>query len=94
MSHPVNYLLALSDGCGRMEGMNTWISVEERLPESKAGDVLVWDGTMMGMASYDRTIRHWCCPQCIGGYDCNVEMWDKITYWMPLPEPPTIVQQA
>jgi hypothetical protein len=33
MSHPVNYLLALSAGCGRMEGMNTWISVEDRLPE-------------------------------------------------------------
>lgn len=88
---PVNYLLALSDGCGRMDGMNNWINIEERLPEDGV-EVLTW------CPDVDFAIN-----VCVNGKwaEDRRDFWeDKITgisrtptYWMPLPEPP-IVQQA
>ena len=54
-----------------------WISVEERLPHWSDGKVLVF--TKYGFSICERTVNsRW------QGQHAN---W--ITYWMPLPEPPT-----
>ena len=64
-----------------------WIPVTERLPEP-GSVVIAWNGTRAGEVTFKakrtgRTKRErephwqWC------GYTV-----DKITHWMPLPEPP------
>ena len=70
--------------------MNEWISVKDRLPESDELVLVLVDGkptrniTLVGayeLANYDKE-EGWF-----------LEMWPewegaKVTYWMPLPEPP------
>lgn len=66
-----------------------WIPVTERLPEDMWGNVLVTDGKNVGMGWLDyytrkdtgAVERDWFAP------NTPVEE-NKITHWMPLPEPP------
>ena len=64
-----------------------WISVKDRLPEDSndgfADAVLVTDGFVQHMAYF------------VGGEwrfaesgEIKEPMWDRITHWMPLPQPP------
>ena len=67
--------------------MPRWISVEERLPEAHAdGSVdaeLVTDGEFIHMAYY----AHGQWIFCESG-EMKEPMWNTVTHWMPLPEPP------
>ena len=64
-----------------------WISVVERLPEAHAdGSVdaeLVTDGEFIHMAYY----AHGQWIFCESG-EMKGPMWNTVTHWMPLPEPP------
>lgn len=61
-----------------------WISVEERLPETKINCIVHYKHTYcdddgyyaIGTSFYD-------------GNDFQIGLAYKVTYWMPLPEPPT-----
>ena len=67
--------------------MPRWISVEEKLPEAHAdGSVdaeLVTDGEFIHMAYY----AHGQWIFCESG-EMKEPMWNTVTHWMPLPEPP------
>jgi hypothetical protein len=63
-----------------------WISVTERLPEKDATVLVycrggIWE--MIGIYSYEGE-NEW---RDFLGYYCS-EVTDKMTHWMPLPEPP------
>ena len=70
-----------------VDAMPRWISVEERLPEAHAdGSVdaeLVTDGEFIHMAYY----AHGQWIFCESG-EMKGPMWNTVTHWMPLPEPP------
>ena len=70
-----------------VDAMPRWISVEERLPEAHAdGSVdaeLVTDGEFIHMAYY----AHGQWIFCESG-EMKEPMWNTVTHWMPLPEPP------
>lgn len=70
-----------------VDEMPRWISVEERLPEAHAdGSVdaeLVTDGEFIHMAYY----AHGQWIFCESG-EMKEPMWNTVTHWMPLPEPP------
>lgn len=77
-----------------MEEFGTWISVEERMPE------LVPTG---GGWAYSEAVILWTSGRkaLIGVWDgidfmCDARYWaaegDRITHWMPLPEPPKEVE--
>lgn len=60
-----------------------WISSKERLPESSMSAV-VTDGRLVAMADwYVKDQRFYV------GRDDLLLSSDRITHWMPLPEPPT-----
>lgn len=67
--------------------MPRWISVEEKLPEAHAdGSVdaeLVTDGEFIHMAYY----AHGQWIFCESG-EMKEPMWNTVTHWMHLPEPP------
>ena len=67
--------------------VHRWISVEEKLPEAHAdGSVdaeLVTDGEFIHMAYY----AHGQWIFCESG-EMKEPMWNTVTHWMPLPEPP------
>ena len=69
------------------EKVHRWISVEELLPEAHAdGSVdaeLVTDGEFIHMAYY----AHGQWIFCESG-EMKGPMWNTVTHWMPLPEPP------
>lgn len=67
--------------------MSEWISVKDRLPELHH-IVIIYDGYDVGAGSYQ-------------GNDDKGQIWmgddfsdynPEVTYWMPLPEPPTEVE--
>ena len=70
--------------------MNEWISVKDRLPETKV-DVLAYDGSSVFTAQIwmHRDGPYWSLPDSVSGYDaeCNFNE-EGITHWMPLPPPP------
>ena len=58
---------------GELESAQQWISVDDRLPDIRAGWILAyWD---------DGDITLWRAKKLAGGKD-------YVTHWMPLPEPP------
>ena len=72
----------LATNCHQLEtvtnrnGLNCWISVEDRLPE-EAGKCIVHD-VVLGVQVY---FYH---PDMV----CS--NWRSVTHWMPLPEPPEV----
>jgi hypothetical protein len=63
-----------------------WIPVSERLPENMDDRVLV----LLPTKSYDYPIgnQHIDTDRYRGEYRKWVRYGDKVTHWMPLPEPP------
>ena len=70
-----------------VDAIPRWISGEERRPEAHAdGSVdaeLVTDGEFIHMAYY----AHGQWIFCESG-EMKGPMWNTVTHWMPLPEPP------
>lgn len=70
--------------------MSEWISVKERLPESRH-DVLAYDGSFVVSAQIWRNYRgpQWSLPSSVGGCEAEANFNENgITHWMPLPPPP------
>jgi len=63
---------------------NNWISVKERLPEPDV-DVLVFDGKNIDVTFGEETFDD---REFIWFSRISYRHFDKITHWMPLPEPP------
>lgn len=55
-----------------------WISVKDRLPYN--------DGTFLVYSEY-----HYYCQMSVGSFDSYLKVFypDKVTHWMPLPNPPS-----
>lgn len=66
----------------------TWVSVEERLPEKQKDVLMLFDTGNMAVGFWhdeDEHITFWCAYTDNGFYtDCDCIP----THWMPLPEPP------
>lgn len=71
-----------------VEAIPRWIPVEERLPED-GKNVLIFVSTMSSWWHVEvdwRTGNSW---------HNNAETdWNKITHWMPLPEPPEVEHET
>ena len=65
-----------------------WISVEDDLPKDQQIVLVVYDG----FTSYCGHVYHWLDGAFLG-LDGHYTPTDKLTYWMPLPEPPEEKQQ-
>jgi len=65
--------------------VDKWIPVEEGLPPEGEGDVLASDGDRVDICYYTPWNRKWHSTDSDG--ECAVNR-DRITHWMPLPEPP------
>jgi hypothetical protein len=57
---------------------SAWISVDERLPDKQAQYLIVDDEGYMEVALWTRQF----------GWFSHVNRGNKVTHWMPLPEPP------
>lgn len=55
-----------------------WISVDERLPDKQAQFLIVDDEGYMEIALWTRQF----------GWFSHINRGNKVTHWMPLPEPP------
>lgn len=67
-----------------------WIKCSERFPE-KEGSYLLFDGTEVFAGTFyecKRAGNCWGIQSCDGFCYGNFEREDRITNWMPLPEPP------
>lgn len=71
-----------------------WISVDERLPEDDGMRVLVWDPELDDLfpitAIFDRGADEILWWNCGGGFP---PVFENVTHWMPLPDPPEEVSQ-
>jgi hypothetical protein len=67
------------------QGKMKWISVKDRLPNPKGDWVLVYADGAINCMGYDEKngFSDWTYARA-----CNINI-DSITYWMPLPDPPT-----
>lgn len=64
-----------------------WISVKDRLPEKNSCILVTFEDQGICQAFYKYwDDLDWSFPS----FDCDLFTWDKekITHWMPLPEPP------
>ena len=68
---------------------NTWISVKDRLPADYAR-VLFYDSSVLGVAYgyHVASVPQWQMDGGLMYY--HKKEYDRITHWMPLPEPPEI----
>ena len=75
-----DYLIAngvrLETNQATSEENKRWIPVTERLPE-QGQEVIVYNGGVLKPKVY-----------CYLFWDKNFDNWARVTYWMPLPEPP------
>lgn len=68
----------------KMKANIEWIPVAERSPEETQKVLVFWwenSEPMMDTAFWQKDARHFAANHWIG-------MEDKITHWIPLPEPP------
>lgn len=74
-----------------------WISVEERLPQVNERVLVLFNGKTIEFSAYetqDERIAEWLeeetgpLPEWIPRGDHWIWGDNKITHWMPLPEPP------
>ena len=56
-----------------------WIKITDRLPK-KEDYYLIWDGEYLDYARYDVERNQW--------HDEEITIYEDVTHWMPLPEPP------
>lgn len=64
-----------------------WISVKDRYP-SRPMDVLVYvDLVMVFMGRYSQ-VSGWGLYDCNEGLVFGSKLKDRVTHWMPLPNPP------
>jgi len=56
-----------------------WISVEDRLPETKKKILFIIDGTNMVTGFYSYTFNE---------FRVGFRGYKNVTHWMPLPDPP------
>ena len=79
----LNMVLAAADALEQQ----TWISVEDKLPEAHEDGtvdaVLVTNGEFTHMAYFVRNKWRFC-----ESGEMKEEMFYAVTHWMPLPEPP------
>ena len=76
-----------------------WISVKERLPDECVA-VLLTDGNEQLVGSLQRSLCHgkqyrWAAAG-VGGYEWEWSFDDTeiVTHWMPLPEPPAVINRG
>lgn len=71
--------------------MSEWISVEGRRPQYGEPVLVVANGFVQSitfMRDGDDHCQDWYEPFYFDrGDECKIP-WDKVTHWMPLPEPP------
>lgn len=82
------YIRGLRDG--RERAVQEWISVDERLPEN---DVMVigftpCDGFMFVGYYHEEPKYDWKVWRIVTAMRSTKVMKKKVTYWMPLPQPP------
>ena len=65
--------------CNSCKKCNSWISVEEKLPED-------WVWVQVYRSANKTMDTDFCTPSRKGGW-CH---YNDITHWMPLPEPPEV----
>ena len=82
----VDYMMAHGVTLDNQVSSSKWIPVSERLPENMDDRVLV----LLPTKSYDYPIgnQHIDTDRYRGEYRKWVRYGDKVTHWMPLPEPP------
>jgi len=71
--------------------MSEWISVDDKLPPYGDPVIIFGSGVVQNVTymldGWDDT-PDWFEPFHFDHGDDNKVRWDKITHWMPLPEPP------
>ena len=66
--------------------MSEWISVEDRLPESSDGR---WSKDVIALCDNGEVFRLACMGDYWQGSTAFIESGaDRVTHWMPLPDPP------
>ena len=60
--------------------MSDWISVEDRLPDGKGKDYLVFDGNAVSFDYFNASTEEFAFHFAFHS--------DEVTHWMPLPAPP------
>jgi len=73
---------AAQDQMNSSNNSNGWISVKDRLPKPKEGNVLV---LISGNGWHDYDVAYFGRTVFCDKYDDTVE---GVTHWMPLPKPP------
>ncbi len=63
-----------------------WVSVKKKMP--REGDCVLCYNGMVGTGFYQEEY----CPheKSVKGWNLDFPDDDKVTYWMPLPQPPAI----
>ena len=69
--------------------MIEWISVDDRLPENGDDIIMCFDDGGVALGTYDPETGDWFWLKNKEDYlDVTWVVKKKVTYWMPLPEPP------
>jgi Protein of unknown function (DUF551) len=66
--------------------MDTWISIDERLPDEIGYYLAVVDKSVASLRQGPVEIQE--CYTTVKGNEIVVKFQDYVTHWQPLPEPP------